>query len=548
MPHDPYDPFDAQPYAQPTPTADAPSTLPAPQSQRAWGDDAPPHGQPGASAADAPARHPWRAELTRWLLTLNPGRTQTEYEKAVHHFFETPGAPADLADLCFDLLLAYRGALAMRAVRPQDAPRGARRGGRSGPLAAGRLAASQRATLPGASASADSPSAGATPGDPASAAHMATTPLAPATVNIRLTALRQFLIFASLANALPPELTPDRIRLALRRLTIERRRPYQALAQQEWSAFLAAARAPAEVAPEPWGVSRAARLHAREQAAMNERAAPARTPSGKLRAPRRAANSGALATPSRRNQRTGARTAQRDHALLALALATGLRAIELSSLDVGDLSREWHGGEEEWWLILPDAKTKGQRGGRTLPLAPTLVETLLDYLNATGRDWGSRRDRATPLFLANTPDLRRLSPQQIRGVVDRVEAQWQARQDEAAVAGGAEGSAAVGGGGRRRRGAGDARRISPHALRHSAALALLEGDEATGRPPASVEHVRGWLGHFDIRTTQGYLAHLDDRQRRRFAITPDEASRAQPTRGNTSQEQAFQGVGGETNT
>jgi len=521
MPHDPFD-------AQPWPDADAPSMLPAPQPQRAWGDAAPPDEQTGTSTSSA--RHPWRGELTRWLLTLNPGRTQTEYEKAVHHFFETPGAPADLADLSFDLLLAYRGALAMRAVRPQDAPRTMRRSGRSGPLSAARLAETPRAPLPGPAATGES----ASPASDADAAPRApTTPLAPATVNIRLTALRQFLIFASLADALAPELTPDRIRLALRRLTIERRRPYQALAQQEWPVFLAAARAPAEASPGPWGVSRAARLHAKEQTAPDGAGvAPARTPSGKLRAPRRAPNSAPLATPHR-NPRTGARTAQRDHALLALALATGLRAIELSSLDVGDLSREWHGREEEWWLILPDAKTKGQRGGRTLPLAPPLVETLLDYLSATRRDWGARRDRATPLFLANTPDVRRLSPQQIRGVVDRVEGQWQARLDEASDGDSAGGTAD--GPRRRRRGAGDARRISPHALRHSAALALLEGDEATGRPPASVEHVRGWLGHFDIRTTQGYLSHLDDRKhRRRFAITPGELTQptqpTQPTR------------------
>ncbi len=523
MPHDSFAAQpNTQPDAQPMPDAEAPFTLPAPQPQRAWGDDdGAPHGHPGASDGAA-ARHPWRAELTRWLLTLNPGRTQTEYEKGVRLFFETPGAPADLGDLNFDLLLAYRGALAMRAVRPQDAPRSMRSGGRSGPLGAARLGDARRGALPGFTTHGDDASAG----DAAQSPNMPTTPLAPATVNIRLTALRQFLIFASLANALAPDLTPDRIRVALRRLTIERRRPYQALAQREWPSFLAAARAPAEAPPDPWGVTRAARLHAREQAASESRVSPAQTPSGKLRAPRRGANSGALTSPPRRNQRTGARTAQRDHALLALALATGLRAIELSSLDVGDLSREWHDGEEEWWLILPDAKTKGQRGGRTLPLAPTLVDTLLDYLGATGRDFGSRRDRATPLFLANTPDLRRLSPQQIRGVVDRVEGQWQARMDEAVTE--TDGGVAAGGG-RRRRGVGDARRISPHALRHSAALALLEGDEATGRPPASVEHVRGWLGHFDIRTTQGYLSHLDDRKhRRRFAITPGEAPQTQP--------------------
>jgi integrase len=104
----------------------------------------------------------------------------------------------------------------------------------------------------------------------------------------------------------------------------------------------------------------------------------------------------------------------------------------------------------------------------------------------------------------------RLSTAHVRRIVDRVEAQW------AASAGmdheGAKGTSAQPGAGRA---------ISPHALRHSTAVALLEGNELTGRPPASVEHVRGWLGHFDIRTTQGYLAHVDSRRHRRpFALDP----------------------------
>jgi integrase len=223
---------------------------------------------------------------------------------------------------------------------------------------------------------------------------------------------------------------------------------------------------------------------------------------------------------------TGERTAPRDHALLALALATGLRAIELASLDVGDLSREWRAGQEEWWLILPDSKTKGQSGGRTLPLALELVQILRAYLEVTGRHWERPEDRASPLFLsgavrdlraaqtrsarerasgaADAPpqrSFRRLSPGQIRLIVDRVETQWQALYEGVDRKHG--------------RRSGDARRISPHALRHSTAIALLEGNQASGRPPASVEHVRGWLGHLDIRTTQGYLAHLDARRHRR---------------------------------
>jgi integrase len=226
-----------------------------------------------------------------------------------------------------------------------------------------------------------------------------------------------------------------------------------------------------------------------------------------------------------------------------VALATGLRAIELASLDVGDLSREWSAGQEEWWLVLPDSKTKGQSGGRTLPLAAELVQILRDYLEVSGRHWERPEDRATPLFLsgavkdltaaqsraarrrATSPSasssasssdappkqsFRRLSPGQIRLIVDRVETQWQALYH------GNQGDDGVDGVDRKRaRRSGDARRISPHALRHSTAIALLEGNQASGRPPASVEHVRGWLGHLDIRTTQGYLAHLDARRQRR---------------------------------
>ncbi len=56
-----------------------------------------------------------QGELGRWIATLNPGRTQREYARAVRAFFGTPGVPQSLGALSFDLLLAYRGALALRA-------------------------------------------------------------------------------------------------------------------------------------------------------------------------------------------------------------------------------------------------------------------------------------------------------------------------------------------------------------------------------------------------------------------------------------------------
>lgn len=445
----------------------------------------------------------WRQDLARWLVTLNPGRTPREYEKAISYFFETPGVPRQVDDLTFDLLLAYRGALAMRAT-PHD----------------------QRARMPvhpdrePRLPPSPSPNAGAIEGDAAaryddgeSTTPDALPPLAPATVNVRLTALRQFLVYCSLAGKLP-HLSPDRIRAALRRLTIERRRPYQILAEQEWDQFLQAASLPHQTQTQAQSALEPSLARDGGEGGDSEDSAAARN--GEESASTEPTPT-RPSLPKSRSGLTGERTAARDHALIALALATGLRAIELSGLDVGDLAREWNNGVEEWWLILPDAKTKGQRGGRTLPLAPALVETLMVYVKSTGRRWDDAGDRATPLFLSQTrrrvlrasgPYLR-LSAAHIRDIVDRVETQWLALRSEGDQQG--RGSML----------AGETRQISPHALRHSTAIALLEGSASTGRPPASVEHVRGWLGHFDIRTTQGYLAHLDARKHRRpFTLAP----------------------------
>jgi len=484
----------------------------------------------GGPGTDGAAGHsaPWRHELHRWLATLNPGRTQREYEKAVGYFFQTPGVPQSLEELSFDLLLAYRGALALRATAHDELPPRAR-------------------LAPASDEAADTDRPRSTTSEHGQTSHSSV--LAPATVNLRLTALRQFLVYCALYGPLA-HLSPDRVRAALKRLSIERRRPYQVLAEPEWDEFLAAARLPLEASgaevreadtptdgelpPQhgsqaersPWGIPRAVRLRwqaEQPQVEQVEREDDSVQPRSRL--------------PHSRAGLTGARTAQRDHALIALALATGLRAIELASLDVGDLSREWYAGQEEWWLVLPDKKTKGQRGGRILPVDPALMETVLAYISATGRRWERAADRATPLFISGParPSAeserpkrtgegkesdepgqrkrwapRRLSPNQIRRIVDRVETQWRALRAQAAGAAMDEDGAL-----------GEARLISPHALRHSTAVALLEGNDVAGRPPASVEHVRGWLGHFDIRTTQGYLAHLEGRKHRRpFTLAP----------------------------
>jgi site-specific recombinase XerD len=510
----------------------------------------------------------WRQALPRWLATLDSKRTRREYEKAVLYFFQAPGVPEALSDLTFDLLLAYRGSLALRAERRTTRAAQSGSSGRPSRPSNARPTINEPRSAPNSAQAADAVGQGGK-GPP---------PLAPATVNVRLTALRQFLAHCSLWT-LVPQLSPERIRGALRRLSIERRRPYQILAEPEWASFLNAARAPAiaireagqrtligtrghPAAESPanaptairsrdtdrsdrqvsvWGTPRAIRRRMADQQTTDDsdpgangavadstRAEPPTTLVDTMRpAQTRQAIPGSVRSKA---GLTGARTAHRDHALLALALATGLRAIELCGLDLGDLAREWHAGREEWWLVVPDAKTKGQRGGRTLPLAASVVHTIMEYVQLTGRRWERASDRDTPLFLSRrtSPATKseqgeaplaggRLSPEQVRRIVDRVETQW--------VASGylsERGTAPEGAGTHTATSHGsEGRAISPHSLRHSTAVALLEGNDRSGRAPASVEHVRGWLGHFDIRTTQGYLAHLDARRHRRpFALQP----------------------------
>ena len=63
----------------------------------------------------------WHQEMPRWLATLDNDRTRHEYEKAVGYFFRNSGVPESLEALTFDLLLAYRGSLALRAERAPGA-------------------------------------------------------------------------------------------------------------------------------------------------------------------------------------------------------------------------------------------------------------------------------------------------------------------------------------------------------------------------------------------------------------------------------------------
>jgi integrase len=167
---------------------------------------------------------------------------------------------------------------------------------------------------------------------------------------------------------------------------------------------------------------------------------------------------------------------QRDVAILKVALATGLRVSELASLGVGDLAQI--GGA--WWIEVRSGKG---RKSRHVGLSPDDAAEVLAYVAATGRRFAATADRATPLWLSRRKG--RLSARHIRRLIDGMADLAQAR-----------GKIAPG------------KQISPHALRHTLAIALLRGDPGAGRRKASTMEVKMVLGHASLTTTQRYLEHL----------------------------------------
>lgn len=158
-----------------------------------------------------------------------------------------------------------------------------------------------------------------------------------------------------------------------------------------------------------------------------------------------------LSTPSGR----------RDRALLLLALQTGLRVSELIHLNCGDVTLE----------APAHVRCTGKgRKRRATPLRPDTVKVLREWL-----DERSAGD-AEPLFLSNR-NLR-LS----RDAVERLVKKHAARASDCCPSL-------------------EAKRVSPHCLRHSAAMSLLRED-------ISVAVIALWLGHESVETTMKYL-HAD---------------------------------------
>jgi integrase/recombinase XerD len=177
-------------------------------------------------------------------------------------------------------------------------------------------------------------------------------------------------------------------------------------------------------------------------------------------------------------------TGRRDHALILLAAQTGLRAAELLGLDCGDI----HLGAGAHVNCLG----KGRKH-RVTPLIPVTVATLKVWVAERA---GSPSD---PLF--PTRQGRRLSHDALEHRLTKYASA--ARRLCPSLA---------------------SKRITPHVLRHTAAVRLLHA-------PIDTATIALWLGHESDQTTQIYLhADLTLKQRAIDRTTPPgtEPGRYQP--------------------
>ena len=158
---------------------------------------------------------------------------------------------------------------------------------------------------------------------------------------------------------------------------------------------------------------------------------------------------------------------RRDHALIALALQTGLRLAELTGLRRGDV--ELRTGAH--------VRCTGKgRKERCVPLTSANVAILNTWCRERGGSWDD------PLFPTRTG--RRLSD-------DAVAARLALHRDVAA-----QGCPSL-----------QEKRLTPHVLRHTCAMTLL-------RAGVDVAVIALWLGHADVRSTNAYV-HADMRIKER---------------------------------
>lgn len=149
----------------------------------------------------------------------------------------------------------------------------------------------------------------------------------------------------------------------------------------------------------------------------------------------------------------------RDKAMLELLYATGIRASELINLNIKDLN-----------LRSGVLYCRGSKGVRSIPVYPSAVVAVSDYIYRM-RGLITGPDSGNALFV------------NLNGVRLTRQGFWKIVKGYATEAG-------------------ITKEITPHTLRHSFALHLLENG-------ASVKDIQTMMGHADISSTQVYVQLLD---------------------------------------
>lgn len=144
----------------------------------------------------------------------------------------------------------------------------------------------------------------------------------------------------------------------------------------------------------------------------------------------------------------------RDHAMLELLYATGIRVTELISLDIDDIN-----------LAAGLIRCKGKHKERMIPLYHTAVKALQDYIFHI-RPELIENENEKALFVNMSG--RRMSRQGFWKIIKYYQEKAQIKKD-----------------------------ITPHTLRHSFAVHLLENG-------ADIHAIQEMLGHADISSTQIY--------------------------------------------
>lgn len=160
---------------------------------------------------------------------------------------------------------------------------------------------------------------------------------------------------------------------------------------------------------------------------------------------------------------------KRDHAILKVLFASGLRSAELCTLDVGDLTT---------FRSQPVLVVNGKGGKvRKVPLHPEALEAIRAYWKAEGRNGD---DPTEPTFKTlgkyGPHKVGRITAKAIRCLIERTA--------KAALI---------------------KKRVTPHTLRHTFAVSILDAR-------VDLRTVQDLMGHNHITTTQRYL-HTSDEKR-----------------------------------